>query len=146
MNSEKTGTISRKSITTKLDEKKKWYLKLGIALMLSNVFFFLLFSNDSEVKQDTSVPGGWVEVQLVGELLTPFHSGKKVLLVHRPGRKKLEGVLQKTGSDEIGRITVLVKEEEAHTLFQHETWEILPYLKNLNFVSATQRESHEIRY
>lgn len=143
MISEKIGTVLKKNTKT-----KQWWIKLGVALILSNVFFFLLFSGDSEVKQVevSGIPDGWVEVQLNAELMTPFHSGKKVLIVHRIGRKKLEAVLQEPGTSEIGKITILVKETEAHALFQHETWEVLPYLKNLTFTSVRKEESHEIRY
>ncbi len=143
MISEKIGTVLKKNT-----KNKQWWIKLGIALILSNVFFFLLFSGDSEVKQVevSGIPDGWVEVQLNAELMTPFHSGKKVLIVHRIGRKKLEAVLQEPGTSEIGKITILVKETEAHALFQHETWEVLPYLKNLTFTSVRKEESHEIRY
>jgi hypothetical protein len=87
-----------------------------------------------------------VEIQLNAELQTPFHSGKKILLIHRASRKKLEGVLQLSGVDQLGKITVLVKESEAHILFQHESWEVLPYLKHLNFASVKKDASHEIRY
>lgn len=143
MISEKIGTDLKKNT-----KSKQWWIKLGVALILSNVFFFLLFSGDSEVKQVevSGIPAGWVEVQLNAELMTPFHSGKKVLIVHRIGRKKLEAVLQEPGTSEIGKITILVKETEAHALFQHETWEVLPYLKNLTFTSVRKEESHEIRY
>lgn len=139
MISKVVGEILKKNTKTKV-----WWMKLGIALILSNIFFFVLFSGDSEVKQETSsIPQGWVEMQLQAELLTPFHSGKKVLVVHRLGRKKLEGVLQNSNEN---KITVLVKEEEAHALLQFESWEILPYLKNLNFASVKKEVSHEIRY
>jgi hypothetical protein len=69
-----------------------------------------------------------------------------VLIVHRIGRKKLEGVLQNAGAGELGKITVLVREEEANALFHHETWEVLPYLKNLTFAQVRKEVSHEIRY
>lgn len=142
MISEKIGTVLKKNIKTKL-----WWGKLTVALILSNVFFFLLFSNDSGVKKiEKGIPSGWVEVQLNAELMTPFHSGKKVLLIQRLSRKKLEGVLQTPSSDQLGKITILVKENEAHTLFQNEAWEILPYLKNLQFASIKKEASHEIRY
>lgn len=140
MISEKIGTL------LKQNTKTKW-IKLGVALILSNVFFFMLFSGDGDVKQEVSgIPEGWVEVQLEAQLLTPFQSGKKVLIVHRTARKKLEGVLQATGTDELGRITVLVKEEEANALFQHSTWEVLPYLKHLTFSHVKKEHGHEIRY
>lgn len=143
---EKIGTNFRKNIQTKFKGRSQWAAKAAVAIILSNIFFFLLFSGDSEVKQEFSPPPGWVEVQVEAQLLTPFHFGKKVLIVHRMGRKKLEGVLQGSGTDETGRITILVKEDEAHSLFQHESWEVLPFLKHLSFVTANKRESHEIRY
>lgn len=136
MTSEQLGTLL----------KKNTKIKLALALILSNLFFFLLFGGSSEVKQETGIPVGWVEVQLQADLLTPFHFGKKVLIIHRNGRKKIEGVLQATPVDQLGKLTVLVKEDEAHALFQHETWEVLPYLKNLTFAYARKEQSHEIRY
>ena len=142
MISEKIGILLKKNIKNKI-----WWVKLGIALILSNIFFFILFSGEETVAvEEKSVPEGWVEVQLQAELLTPFHSGKKVLLVNRSGRKKLPGVLQESISEETGRITVLVRENEAHELFVHQTWEVLPYLKHLTFVAVKKGISHEIRY
>lgn len=140
MNLEKIGTLFKKDTKT-----KAWWMKLGISLILSNIFFFLLFSDNSEVKRENVNPTGWVEMQLEVQLLTPFHSGKKVLLVHRNGRKKMEAVLQ-TSASETGRITVLVKEDEAHVLLQHDSWEVLPYLKNLTFAYRAKEKAHEIRY
>lgn len=143
MISEKIGTILKKNTKT-----KAWWAKLAVAIVLSNLFFFVLFGGDSNIKNETvsGIPEGWVEVQLNAELLTPFHSGKKVLIIHRIGRKKLEGVLQTPGTDQPGKITLLVKESEAHALFQFDTWEVLPYLKHMNFAATKKEPSHEIRY
>lgn len=143
MISEKVGSLLKKNTKTRI-----WWAKLGVAIVLSNIFFFVLFGGDSEVKQvvTSGVPDGWVEVQLHAELMTPFHSGKKVLIIHRIGRKKLEAVLQTDSKEQLGKITVLVKEEEAHALFQHEAWEVLPYLKHMTFVVNKKEDSHEIRY
>jgi hypothetical protein len=137
------GTLLKKNTKTRI-----LWVKLGVAIILSNLFFFVLFGGNSEVKQavTSGVPDGWVEVQLHAELMTPFHSGKKVLIIHRIGRKKLEGVLQTDSNEQLGKITVLVREEEAHALFQHETWEVLPYLKYMTFVVNKKEDSHEIRY
>lgn len=137
-----TGTILRKNT-----KPKTWWIKLGISIILSNVFVLILFSEDSAVRtiQEVATPG-WVEVQLNAELMTPFHSGKKVLIIHRVGRKKLEGVLKTPGLDNLGKITVLVKEQEAHALFQYESWEVLPYLKHLTFTTTRKEDSHEIHY
>lgn len=144
MISEKIGTALAKNTKSKI-----WWMKMGMALILSNIFFFLLFSGNSEVKQESAysgVPEGWVEVQLEAHLLTPFQNGKKVLIVQRNAGKKLEGVLKASGADELGRITVLVKEDEANALFQYSTWEVLPYLKHLTFTTVQKEQSHEIRY
>lgn len=136
---QKIGTIFRKSTKTKI-----WWLKLSLTLILSNLFFFLLFAGEnSEVKQDLA-PGGMVEVQISAELLTPFQSGKKVLLIHRSGRKKIEGMLKEFSPEQ--KITALVSEEEAHVLFQHEGWEILPFIKHLSFAPRKYEATHEIRY
>ena len=69
------GIISKKDTKT-----KQWWLKLGIALILSNIFFFLLFSGNEvqSPEQEPSLPAGWVEIQLKAELMTPFHEGKKI--------------------------------------------------------------------
>lgn len=136
------GMLLKKNTKTKV-----WWTKLCLAFILSNIFFFVLFGQNSDVKQVVlGPPEGWVEVQLQADLLTPFHSGKKVLIIHRIGRKKIEGVLQTSGTDLLGKFTVLVKEDEAHALFQHEAWEILPYLKHMQFAVLKKEASHEIRY
>lgn len=138
---EKLGMNLKKNTKTKV-----WWIKLAASIIISNFFFFILFSGPAEMQAtDSSLPEGWVEAQVSAELLTPFHSGKKVLLINRTGRKKIEGVLQITASDQLGKITVQVKENEAHTLFQYENWEVLPYLKEMSF-TANYKESHEIRY
>lgn len=142
MISKLAGIISGKSTKT-----KTWWLKLGIALVLSNVFFFLLFGGDNTSAAQTHfIPVGQVEVQLEARLHTPFQIGKKVLLVSRSGRKKIFGVLHQSGNELDQRVTVLVKEDEAALLFQNENWEILPLIQNLQFKTFTERENHEIRY
>ena len=137
---QKIGNGLKKNTKTKI-----WWAKLGISLVLSNIFFFILFSGPEEVLRP-STPEGWVEVQLNAELLTPFHRGKRVLLFHRPGGKKIEGLLQSPGTEDQGKLTILVKDTEAHTLFQYESWEVLPYLKHLDFAVAKKEYAHEIRY
>ncbi|MFL5784873.1 MAG: hypothetical protein ACJ76H_09710 [Bacteriovoracaceae bacterium] len=142
MISKLAGIISNKNTKTKV-----WWIKLGGAIVLSNVFFFLLFGGNNQSSAETfSLPKGWVEVQLEARLHTPFQNGKKVLLMTRTGRKKISGMLNKSGSELDQRITVLVKEEEAALLFQHDNWEILPLIQNIHFQTLTKRESHEIRY
>lgn len=125
---------------------KQWWAKLFIALIISNIFFFLLFSGSETEVEKSSVPEGWVEIQVRAELLTPFHSGKKVLLLHRLGRKKVEAMLETSPLEPEGRFTVLVKESEAESLLQHESWEIVPFLKTLTFARVHTGAGHEIRY
>ena len=142
MISKLAGIISGKDTRT-----KTWWMKLAIALVLSNIFFFLLFGGDNTSSAQTNLmPEGWVEVQLEARLHTPFQFGKKVLLVSRTGRKKLHGVLNQNGNELDPRVTVLVKEDEAAFLFLNDNWEILPLIQNLHFKTFTQRENHEIRY
>jgi hypothetical protein len=128
------GTISRKNI------------KIAVALILSNLFFFVLFGGpDKEEIQVKNAHPGHVEVQIRAELLTPFHLGKKVALLHRTQRRVLEGMLE-AAANEDGKFTVWVKEAEAPLLFQFEGWEIAPHIKGLQFKTANKGEGHEIRY
>jgi hypothetical protein len=141
MLSKLSGMLSAKDTKT----KQKW-AKIAIALILSNLFFFLLFSrNEDTLAAPPGIPDGWVEVQIRADLLTPFQDRKKVLLVNRRQGGQLEGVLQQ-GTDPEGKLTVLVKESEAQALFQHESWEVLPYIRNLKLRAPQRGESYEIRY
>ncbi len=138
-------SLLRTGTSLKFDTKNKVrFFKIGAAFILSNIFFFLLFSGEDD-KKSPPTPEGWVEVQLEAQLLTPFHSGKKVLLLNRSGRRKLEGVLQAQSVQDL-KLTILVREAEAHELFQFERWEILPFLKHMNFATIKREQSHEIRY
>lgn len=134
------GTILSKNTKTKV-----WWIKLGIALVLSNIFFFILFGNeDPVVAPEIKTPEGVVEVQLPAILLTPFQKGKKVWLINRVYKKQVEAVLQNEAE---GKFEILVKEESAPILFQYEIWEILPFIKTLNFQKKyTPGVIHEIRY
>jgi hypothetical protein len=135
------GTALKKNTKT-----KQWWAKLAVAIVISNIFFFLLFSGSETEIEKSSIPEGWVEIQVRAELLTPFHSGKKVLLLHRLGRKRVEAMLETSPQEPEGRFTVLVKESEAESLLQHESWEIVPFLKTLSFARIKTGVSHEIRY
>lgn len=137
-----TGNVLKQNTKT-----KQWWAKLTVAIVLSNIFFFLLFSgSETEATPTPAVPEGWVEIQVRAELLTPFQSGKKVLLLHRNARKQMEAVLETSPIEPEGRYTVLVKESEAATLLQFETWEIVPFLKTISFAPVSRGENHEIRY
>ena len=136
------GTILKKDTKTKV-----WWMKLGVAIVLSNIFFFILFSgNETQATATSSIPEGWVEMQVRAELLTTFQSGKKVLLLHRNGRKKVEAMLETSPLEPEGRFTVLVKETEAEALLKFESWEIVPFLKTLTFAPLSRGAQHEITY
>ena len=136
------GTILKKNTKTKL-----WWMKLAVSLILSNIFFFVLFSkNEKPSVPSSSIPEGWVELQVKAELLTTFQSRKKVLLLHREGRKRVEAVLETSPQEPEGRFTVLVKETEVEALLKYESWEIVPFLKTLKFAPLHTGAHHEIRY
>lgn len=135
------GNILKQNTKTRV-----WWLKLTVAIIISNIFFFLLFSGSEKNDPQTITPRGWVEIQVRAELLTPFQSGKKVLLLHRAGRKKVEAMLETSPVEPEGRFTVLVKESEAEALLQFERWEIVPFLKSLSFSPLSKGVSHEIQY
>ncbi len=138
----KIGTVLKKNTPGKI-----WWLKSGIALFVSNIFFFMLFSKDQKNAQAPSIPfGSWVEVQLEAQLFTPFQNGKRVLIIQRKQQKKIEAVLKGSPVDETGRLTILVKEEEAASLFHYSSWEILPYLRHYTFAAIPKGEAHEISY
>lgn len=136
------GNILKKDTKTKV-----WWMKLAFAIVLSNIFFFVLFSgSETEIENNSSIPEGWVEIQVRAELLTPFQSGKKVLLLQRNARRKVEAMLETSPLEPEGRFTVLVKETEAESLLKYDSWEIVPFLKTLTFAPASRGEDHEIRY
>jgi hypothetical protein len=132
------GVASMKNI--KIDQKK---IKILIALILSNVFFFILFSGTGQTEVKETHQKGWVEVKIAGISHTPFAAGKKILLIHKGARIQLEG--QFIAENET-HFYVSVKELEAHHLFKHEAWEIIPYLSNLTFSPLYRGSSHEILY
>ena len=142
MISEKLGMILKKNTKTKL-----WWIKLGTSIVISNIFFFLLFSGNPEASSnESSLPEGWVEAQVIAELMTPFHYGKKVILINRSRQIKIEGILKNPASDPLEKITLLVKENEAPALFQFSNWEVLPYLKDMSFTAHRKERNHEILY
>ncbi len=141
MLSEKIGILLKKSTKNKF-----WWIKLGFSLILSNIFFFVLFSNSEDSIKKFETPLDHVEIQLSAALLTPFQIGKKILIVNRKKRIKIQGVLISQLLDEENRLTVLVNEKEANHLFLYSNWEILPYMKYLSFASIPKDQDHEIRY
>lgn len=130
-------------------QNKTWVIKMGSALIVSNLFFFLLFSGnkqDETIPPSLTTPSGWVEVQLAAELLTTLKEGKQVLLVNRFGKVQIEGILIGPSLLSPEKFIIQVKEHEASKLFEHNSWEILPFIKNMSFRISKSGVQHEIRY
>lgn len=128
----------------KQNTRTKW-LKLSVALILSNLFFFLLFSNSSDEQNSQPSHAGSVQILLRAELQTPFQKGKKVSIINREKRLLMEGVLEEMMNED-GKLAIWVKEERASLLFQYTGWEIIPYLKYFQMPTLSKGETHEIRY
>lgn len=135
------GTFLKKDTKTKI-----WWAKVAVALIISNLFFFLLFAGEKETAPVAGeLPEGWVELQIEAQLLTPFIQGKRVLLIQRQAARQVSAIL-KHEQDASGKLTLLVEENQAPLLIQYQNWEILPFLKNMIFKTRTQGIQHEIRY
>jgi hypothetical protein len=145
MSLKKIGTVFPKDTRSKI-----WWIKLALCLILSNIFFFLIFGSQKEAPKISSSTINWVEIQMEAEVLTPLIEGKKVLLINRRIGKKIEGVLKKNEALDSGKITVSVREEEAEHLIQHSSWLVLPFLKKLTLASSHKIQNkvidHEIHY
>jgi hypothetical protein len=134
------GTFLKKNTKNKL-----WWSKLAIAIVVSNIFFFVLFTSTDPIASPAGQREGLVEVQLRAEIMTPFQHGKKVILLNRKSKLRVEGVLKEDINAE-EKFTIWVREERASVLFDYNDWEILPYLKNLAFPIMNRGKIYEIRY
>ena len=139
MNFEKIG----KSLKLATNDKQK-LVKIALALILSNVFFFLLVGGEPDEGEEASSIPGSVAIHLEAKVLTPLHVGKRIMIVSHGLGQKVEGHFRALQED--GRITVEVQESEARSLLQKSDWEILPPLKNLAFQNRRSGVKHEIRY
>jgi hypothetical protein len=141
MNFNTIGTVFKKSTVTRVR-----FFKIIVALIISNLFFFLLFSPGSSSPQEpVKELSGWVEVQLEGHLFTPFGTGKKVILVNRKRGQQVEGLLQ--GEKDLGGLyNILIKEKDALMVLHQESWEILPYLQNFKLATRAKGDDREIHY
>ena len=140
MISKLAGMLSKSDTKT-----RTWWAKLAVAIVVSNVLFFLLFSSSGETKTPPSKPVGAVELRLTAELLTSFEVGKRVLLIQRHRGLKVEGRLLAEASEQ-GKIIVEVREEDAGSLLHQDSWEVLPYLRHLTLTRPFVGAQHEIRY
>lgn len=119
-------------------------LKIALALVLSNIFFFLLIGGSDEESENPATPMGSVAIHLEARILTPLFPGKRIHIVSHSLGEKIEGTFRSHQED--GRITVEVQEDVASVLFKKSDWEILPPLKNLAFQQKKNGAIHEIRY
>lgn len=123
-----------------------WWMKLALCLILSNILFFNLFSaaeGPNETREELSE--GQVQIQIRGELFTPFSARSRVLLTRKQSGQIVTGVILAHHVEE-QKFTILVDEKEAPSLLQHDHWDILPYIKDLSFQRPPKGAQHEIRY
>lgn len=143
MNFKKIGIIFKKNTRPKV-----WWVKMGISLVISNVFFFLMFAPDSheasKIKPNKS--SGMVEVNVKAILHTPFQNRKRVILINRRSNKNLPAMLKAMNENSPEEVTVLIHESIAGELFRYHEWEIFPYLKKITLNQKKGKEIHEIHY
>ena len=140
-------SLKTTGISSKLNIASKPLLfRVLAAIVLSNIFFYLLFMNSDETEAQVLPPDGWVQIQIKADSRTPFQSGKKVLLVDRQRGMSLEAVLEIPPSETEEHFTISVKEEEASEVLRFKNWEIIPYLKKLTLSKVGKRVEHEIHY
>jgi hypothetical protein len=135
-NSNQTNAISTPKI-----------IKLVLALILSNIFFFMLFSADEAKTPEQSYQG--VEIIIEGKLLTSFEKNKEVLLTHSNSGLKIKARLLSIQETQ-DHYLVLTQESDAIKILARPLhWNILPYLKNFTLSSPkqyVQEIDHEIHF
>jgi len=143
----KNGVASTKSTNQTGAISKPKILKLIVAIILSNVFFFMLFSGTDE--KTTTVKASGIEIIIEGKLMTSFEENKEVLLTHPASGMKIKGRLL-THQNSDTHYLVLVSEEEAQSILNRASdWNILPYLKNFRLIGPkkiAQEIDHEIHF
>jgi hypothetical protein len=120
-------------------------IKIGIALVVSNIFFFLLFSGGDETTVNTLIPG-YVEIEVRGELSTSFAEGKKVSVINKRRTIKVDAQLLRYHSEPDSKVLLQVDEKDAHQLLAPDNWEIFPLLSTYQVALPLPKEAHEIRY
>lgn len=131
--------------TNGIDSKK--IIKLIVAIILSNIFFFMLFSSGEENNKNFQKSEG-VEVIIEAELMTSFTEGKEVLLTQKGSglaiKAKLLNLPETQSLDDKKHYLVLTSETDAHKILGHPlNWNILPYLKDFT-LSTPKRQLQEI--
>lgn len=134
---------SGKNLKRAIAEKPR-VIKFAVALLFSNLFFFLLFGENAPESEEPPMVAGAVALHLEARVRTPLRPGMRVLIVNHARREKVEASYRSGNED--GRVTVEVPEEEAPLLLRGSDWEILPLIRNLAFQNRPSGVSHEIRY
>jgi len=130
----------------KLDTKNKTFIiKIAAALVLSNIFFFILFSPSDEI-EEKSLSDNEVEIHLQVTFHTSFQKGKKVLLIHRKTQRMVEAKLQDWVNEETQTLSVSVQDTQAQRVIDLTGWEVVPYIKQYTFAQTSKGDQYEIRY
>ncbi len=142
----KSGVDLKKNTNQPNNISKNKLIKFCLVLILSNIFFFMLFSsNDTNPVHDKKAG---VEVIIEGKLLTSFVEHKEVLLTHGLSGQKVKAILvmaqESQNGTEGAQYLVSSTEEDALKILKHPSgWNILPYLKNYS-LHQTRRLNQEI--
>lgn len=142
----KNGASLKGSSTLTSATSKKPIIKLMMAFLLSNIFFFMLFSEDKEKKSPTERVG--IEIIIEGKLMTSFEKNKEVILSHQHAGIIKARLLEIQPMQD--SYLVLTTEAEAiKILARPVNWSILPYLKNYSMKTPSkpmQEIDHEIHF
>lgn len=135
-------------ITSNLATKnKKWWLKLSMAIILSNILFFLFFQENEVQGADIIHNPDHVEIRIHAELFTPFSHGKKILIINRENRLSRVGFLiAEHLEEEIKTYTIQVDEKYVNELLNSPSLQIIPFIKEIKFKTSSKRYDYEIRY
>jgi hypothetical protein len=123
-------------------DRPRW-IKTGLALIMSNIFFYLLFIKSST--EEVAPLAGEVEIELRAELYTSYSSHKKVTVMNKQRSIKVDGTLLSYSTEPESKVLIHVNEADAHLLITKDSWEVFPLLLNYK-VSSPKRGQHEIRY
>jgi len=120
-------------------------IKLIAIIFLSNLFFFYACKDEPQKISTHSTPHGWVEIQIHAEMLTPFKSGKKVILSDVEKNIYINALMQ--GQDKENQILhLMINETDLAKIASSQNWKLLPYSKIFRFKPTTRENNYEIYY
>ena len=148
----RSGVDLKKNTNQTNNISKNKIIKFCLVLILSNIFFFMLFSSDERAPVHGRKIG--VEIIIEGKLLTSFEEHKEVLLTHSPSGQKIRATLRSALESQSGtegtQYLVSSSEEDALKILKYPSgWTILPYLKNYSLHQPKrliQEIDHEIHF